>query len=65
MKHTLQISVSKKPVSGGIVSCRHVSVRERLLRLLLGEKRNLTIIVPGDSVRELAICEAQEGGPGS
>ena len=65
MKHTLQISVSKKPVSGGIVSCRHVSVRERLLRLLLGEKRNLTIIVPGDSVRELAICEAQEGGSGS
>ena len=62
MEHTLRISVSKKPVSGGIVSCRHISVRERFLRFLLGEKRRLTIIVPGDSVRELAVSEVMEGG---
>lgn len=62
MKHTLQISVSRKPTSDGIVSCRHVSVRERFLRFLLGDKRSLTIIVPGNSVREVDICETQEGG---
>lgn len=62
MKHNLRISVSKKPVSDGIVSCRHISVRERLLRFLLGDKQRLTIIVPGDSVRELAISEVMEGG---
>ena len=62
MKHNLIISVSKKPVSGGIVSWRHISVRERLLRFLLGDKQRLTIIVPGDSVRELAISEVMEGG---
>ena len=62
MKHTLRISVSKKPVNGGIVACRSVSVRERLVRFLLGEKQRLTIIVPGDSVRELAISEVMEGG---
>ena len=62
MKHTLRISVAKEPVSGGIVSCRNVSMRERLVRFLLGEKRRLTIIVPGDSVRELAISEVMEGG---
>lgn len=62
MKHTLQISVSKKPVSGGIVACRNVSVRERFLRFLLGDKQRLTIIVPGDSVQELAINEVGEGG---
>lgn len=62
MEHTLKISVSKKPASGGIVSCRHISVRERFLRFLLGEKRRLTIIVPGDSVRELAVSEVMEGG---
>ena len=62
MKHTLKISVSKKPVNGGIVACRNVSVRERLLRFLLGDKQWLTIIVPGDSVRELAISEVMEGG---
>ena len=61
MKHTLQISVSRKPTSDGSVS-RHVSVRERFLRFLLGDKRSLTIIVPGNSVREVDICETQEGG---
>ena len=62
MHHTLKIRVSKKPVTGGIVSCRHISVRERIARFLLGEKRRLTIIVPGDSVRELAVSEIMEGG---
>ncbi len=60
MKHTLKISVSKEPQGGGIVGCRNVTVRERLLRLLLGDKRRLTVIVPGDSVRALSIVE--EGG---
>ena len=62
MKHTLRISVGKEPVSGGIVNCRHIFMRERLVRFLLGEKQRLTIIVPGDSVRELAISEVMEGG---
>lgn len=62
VRHILKISVSKEPASGGIVSCRSVSVRERFLRFLLGEKRRLTIIVPGDSVRELAVSEVMEGG---
>ena len=62
MDHTLKISVSKKPATGGIVSCRHISVRERFLRFLLGEKRRVAIIVPGDSVRELAVSEVMEGG---
>lgn len=62
MEHTLKISVSKEPSPGGIVNCRHVAVRERLLRFILGDKRRLTIIIPGDSVRELAINEVMEGG---
>ena len=62
MDHTLKISVAKKPASGGIVSCRRISVRERFLRFLFGEKQRLTVIVPGDSVRELAISEVMEGG---
>ena len=60
MKHTLKISVSKKPVNGGIVACRQVSVRERLLRFILGDKQRLTVIVPGDSVEDVAIKEVAE-----
>ena len=62
VKHTLQISVSKKPVNGGVVSCRSISVRERFLRFLLGDKQKLTIIVPGSSVEELSIKEVADGG---
>ena len=62
MKHNLKISVSKHPQTGGIVTCRNVNIRERFLRFLLGDMQKLTILVPGDTVQELAICEAAEGG---
>ena len=57
MKHMLRISVSKEPNDGAIVGCRHVTVRERLLRFLLGDKQRLAVIVPGDSVTALSIVE--------
>lgn len=62
MKHKVQIRVSKKPVNEGVMSCRSVSVREKLLRRLLGEKSKLTILVPGDSVESLCIKEVGDGG---
>ena len=62
MKHNLRIRVSKEPLDGGIVSCRRVTVREKLFRLLLGKPQRLMILVPGESVQELAISETQEGG---
>ena len=36
MKHNLRISVSKDPQKGGIVQCRNISIREKLLTRLLG-----------------------------
>jgi len=62
MNHTLKIGVGKEtPPDGGIVRCRKVDIRERLLRALLGEKRRITILVPGDSVKSLSIMELAEG----
>lgn len=62
MKHNLKISVSKEPQKGGIVTCRNVTIRERILRFFLGDKQRVTILIPGDSVEELAICETAKGG---
>ena len=62
MEHRLKISVTRKPVNGGVVAVRNVSVRERFLRFLFGDKQKLTIIAPGDTVHELAIHEVKEGG---
>ena len=61
MKHSLKISYTKEPGSGGIVWCRTVPLRERLLRRLFGEMRRVmrrvTIIVPGGNVEELSVKE--------
>ena len=63
MKHTLQISVSKEPQNDGIAAVRKVSVREKLLSFLFGDKAKLTVIVPGDSVEEVAITEVGREAP--
>ena len=60
MHHTLNIKVSRERLSGGIVACRRLTVRERLLRFFLGCPVKLTVIVPGDSVDEVAIFEKRK-----
>lgn len=65
MKHNLKISVSKAPQTGGVVTCRSVNIRERFLRFLFGSKQRVTILIPGDSVDEVAICESGKGGMSS
>lgn len=62
MKHNLKISVVKEPRSGGIVQCRNVTMREKLLTFLFGRKERLMILVPGNSVDTVSITEIQEGG---
>ena len=64
MKHTLTISVSKKPRADSIVNFRSISLRERFLRLLFGIPCKMTILVPGDSVEKLSICEVNKEGRG-
>ena len=37
-------------------------MRERILRLLFGQPCKMTILVPGDTVEEVAIREIPSGG---
>lgn len=60
MRHKLKIKVSKERSNGGILACRQVTVREKLLRYLLGNPVKLTVLVPGDSVDEVAIKEVTD-----
>ena len=62
MKHNLKISVSTETQTGGVVRCRNVSLREKVLTLLLGRKERMMILIPGNSVAELSIVEMPEGG---
>lgn len=62
MKRSMSIKVSKAPRQTGVVTCRSVSLRERLLRFLFGSKQKVTILIPGDSIDEVAISESKGGG---
>lgn len=62
MEHSLKISVSKKPDKNGVASICNMTVRERLLQKIFGNSQKIAIIVPGDTVRELAIKEVQTNG---
>ena len=61
MRHKVKISVSDAPETAGIVTYRTVGIRERLLRFLIGEKRKVAVLIPGDSVGEIAICDEEKG----
>ena len=60
MKRNLRIGVSKKTQKDGPFSYRSVGVREKVLKLLFGDKSKLTILVPGDSIDEIDICKRDE-----
>ena len=62
MTHSLKISVSKKPMNGGLINVRNVTLREKVLRWLLGAPQKLTIIVPGNSIESVNIAEIVQGG---
>lgn len=62
MQHNLKISIAREPDTGGIVRCKTVSLRERVLRCLLGDTRRITVIVPGGSVKALAVQEVEHDG---
>ena len=64
MKRNLKISVSNKPQASAVITCRNVSIRERLLRFFFGRKQKVTILIPGDSINEVSISESKGGEEG-
>lgn len=62
MRHNLKVSVRKSPASEGVVQCKRVCIREKILQLLFGDVRNMTIIIPGNTVDAMYISEVPGGG---
>lgn len=58
----LKISVTKAPRTDGLLACRKVTLREKLLLRLFGPPRRLMVLVPGDSVDTISITEVAGGG---
>ncbi len=57
MKHQVSIAVSKQPIQNGVVSFKRLTIRERLLRHLLGSPNHIMVIAPSDSVQQIKIKE--------
>lgn len=60
MANKVSIKVTKHPYQEGIVSMRNITIRERLLRLLLGKPHHLMVIAPGKDVQQLQVNEVKE-----
>lgn len=60
MANNVLISIAKHPHQDGVVSMRQITIRERLLRLLLGNPHHLMLIAPGKDVQQLQINEVKE-----
>ena len=59
MANKISILVAKHSRQDGVVSMRNVTIRERLLRLLLGKPHHLMVIAPGQAVQQLKINEVK------
>ena len=60
MANKISISVAKHPRQDGVINMRQITIRERLLRLLLGKPHHLMVIAPGKDVQQLQINEVKE-----
>lgn len=58
----MSISVSKEPKDGGIVACKSITLREKLLTRLMGSKQKVMVLIPGSTVDTVSITEVKEGG---
>ena len=60
-QHRLKLHIAKHiPDDPGIVGTRTVTLRERIMRTLLGRKQRVTIVVPGNSVKQIDIAETDD-----
>ena len=59
MKHEVTVNVSKN-VNNGIIACKVIPLKNRYLRKLLGDVDKMTVIIPGDTVRNITIKEIIE-----
>lgn len=60
-QHRLKLHITKHiPDDPGIVGTRTVTLRERIMRKLLGRKQRVTIVVPGNSVKQIDIAETDD-----
>ena len=62
VKRSLKIGVTKKISPDSILSTKWFTLRERVMRWLLGDLRRIVVIVPGSDIHDISIREVADGG---
>lgn len=57
MRHHLNLDLADHQPREKVVDLRRVTLRGRLTRLVLGEPKEFTLVVPGDSVDQVTITQ--------
>ena len=57
---TCDIDIIKRPKPVTVITTRNITVRERVLRFLLGAPIHTTVIVPGDTVERVTINDTED-----
>ncbi|OIR40521.1 hypothetical protein BJP08_08360 [Corynebacterium sp. NML140438] len=57
MRHQLNLDLSTREK---VVGLRRVTLRERLARVILGEQKKFTAVVPGDCVNQVTITQRSD-----
>lgn len=58
-----KIMVNPAEMEASAVKCRTLTIRERFLRKIMGQKHKVTVIVPGENVHmEIVTDQAVSGG---
>ena len=61
MENKITVHLSKTPDPNGVVAVKKTKISNRLLNKLFGTT-NKTILVLGDTVTGVSICEVENGG---
>lgn len=60
MKHQLKLSISKNPSLDNMIQCRKFSIREKILNILFGKKKDILVLIPSERIKEIFISEKGE-----
>ncbi|MGV3103846.1 hypothetical protein [Rothia sp. 32237D007AR] len=58
--HRLKVSLTKSAPDDALLSTKRLTLRERILTVLLGPKQDLTVLIPGNQVKTVEIVQPED-----
>ncbi|MBM7051021.1 hypothetical protein [Rothia sp. ZJ1223] len=59
-KLKIRVSTNHSSVRGKVLRAKRLGIRERVLRFLFGDVRELMLLTPGDAVKDITVTTVDE-----